>query len=418
MTYSFFWGNKKGNSILETLCFMPKINRKLTEQTIKAAKPKDRPYYLYDTEGLRLQVRPSGKKLWHYKYLYLGKSNTFSIGKYGVKAGEIPSPEARKRCAQVKELLNKGLDPNKYKKEQKSQILQTSENSFESIAREWYSKQSWSTKHAKNILSRLEKDVFIIVGRKPIKEINVRDILSILDKIEKRGALDVAKRINQYCSLIFDYAIIKGICDNNPAAGRAKYIKTRKAKHFPHLQDYELSAFLKRLNIHSSTQMKLAIELLVLTFVRPGELRFAEWREFDLEKKEWLIPCKRMKKNRDHIVPLSKQAIEVIKKLRKSRLEGEVLLFPGMKTNKPFSDVALIKAVKRLSNGKAVPHGMRHTASTILNENSFNSDYIEKQLAHVEENKVRGTYNKAEYLGQRHKMMQWWADYLEEKKNG
>lgn len=388
---------------------MPKLSKRLTELEIRNAKPKEKAYKLYDQDGLRILVRPSGKKVWQYTYKYNGKANVFTVGRYP----QVSSVEARKERDRVRELISNGFDPNQKKQEEKTRRIVETEHTFEKVALDWYSKQTWAPKHAKNIDSRLEKDVFKYIGNKPITDVTVRDIIDILKRVEDRGALDVAKRTGQYCTAIFDHAIIQGLREDNPALGRSRMVKSFKRKNRPHLTEAELPTFVKKLeSFEGKRTIYLMVKLLMLTFVRPGELRKAEWKEFDFDKKLWLIPAGRMKMSRDHVVPLSKQALEVVEELHHITSNTQ-FLFPGANWNKPISDVGLLKSVKKLSDAKATPHGFRHTASTILNENGYNSDYIEAQLAHVEENKVRGTYNKAQYLEPRKEMMQWWADYLD-----
>ena len=388
---------------------MPKLNRKLTEKEILNAKPKEKPYRLYDDGGLTILVRPQGAKIWQYRYRLNGKQNIYTIG----KVGEIETAEARERRDEAKKLVDKGHDPNTTKKDLQLAARWQADHSFERVAREWYSKQNWAPKHAKNILSRMEKDVFKVIGRKPINQITARDIVTIIQDIEARGALDVAKRIAQYCTQVFDYALVMNLCEHNPASGRGKLIKSRPVQHRPHLKESELPDFIKGLAKVKTNRMTLAVRLLALTFVRPGELRGARWDEIDWENKLWSIPAARMKMKRDHIVPLSEQALRLFGELKQLTGRYEYIL-PGRKANKPVTDVALIKVVRALTNGKGRPHGFRHTASTILNEQGYSSDHIEMQLAHVEENKVRGTYNKALYLDARRKMMQDWANYLDE----
>ena len=393
---------------------MPKINRKLTEAEIKNAHPKDKAYKLYDEGGLQLFIRPSGTKVWQYPYSLQGKRNIYTIGKYGHGAGLIAAGDARKERDRVKSLVTKGISPNQTKEDQKITTIQIAKNTFESLGREWIAKQTWAEKHGKNIRSRLEKDVFHEIGHKPISEVTVKDIIHILKKIEARGAYDVAKRINQYCTAIFDFAILQDLCENNPALGRSKLVKSVRRQNRPHLTEAQLPDFMRKLEgYNGKPSFKLMVKLLALTFVRPGELRGARWEEVDEEKALWSIPAARMKMSRDHLVPLSRQALYIIQQLREISGHTE-LLFPSTVRNRnPLSDVAIIKAVKYFTDNKAVPHGFRHTASTILNERSFNADHVEAQLAHVEENKVRGAYNKAQYLEPRREMMQWWSDFLD-----
>jgi integrase len=398
---------------------MPKIIKKLTDLEIRNAKPRDKDYKLYDEGALRLLIRKSGTKVWQYPYTLHGKANVFTIGQYP----QTGASEARKLRDEAKQLVKQGLDPNKDKKDKYWANMSDTELAFEKIAREWHSKQVWNPKHAQNIIRTLEVDVFPYIGKKPINEVNAQDILKILRIMEDRNALDVAKRVNQRCTAIFDYAIVKGICDNNPATGRARVIKARKVKHRPHLTDDQLPGFIDALeNYRGTKKVKLAMKLLLLTFVRPGELRHARWGEIDEEKAEWRIPAERMKMKRPHLVPLSTQSLDVLSKLKE--ITGKsVFLFPSSKKPEvPISDVTLTKLLIILGyvgNKKIVPHGMRATASTILNEvGQFKPDVIERQLAHVEKNKVRAAYHHAEYLSERKEMMQWWGHYLQQAKEG
>ncbi|MBS1773055.1 MAG: tyrosine-type recombinase/integrase [Bacteroidetes bacterium] len=397
---------------------MPRINRKLSDTELRNAKARDKDYKLYDEGGLRLLVRKTGTKVWQYPYKLYGKANVYTIGQYP----QIGAAEARRMRDDVRLLVQKGLDPNKDKEERYWANMPDTELAFEKIAREWYSKQVWDKKHASNILRTLETDVFPKIGKKPINEVNAQDILRILRAIEERGALDVAKRVNQRCTAIFDYAIVKGICDNNPAMGRAKIIQNRKVKHRPHLSEEQLPEFLKAMDSYrGSKKVKFAMQFLMLTFVRPGELRNARWRDINKEKAEWQIPAEQMKMKRPHIVPLSTQALAILADLEKITGKSE-LLFPSSKNhNNPISDVTLTKVLiimGYIGEKKVVPHGMRATASTILNEKGqFRPDVIERQLAHVEKNKVRAAYHHAEYLIERKQMMQWWGNYLNSVKD-
>lgn len=398
---------------------MPKIAKRLTDRAIDATPIKNKDYKLYDGEGLCLLIRKSGTKVWQYPYSYNGKRSVYTIGQFkkGV-AGHVSLQEARQARYKVKVLLDEGVNPNIHKQTNinaPAEIMTT----FEAIALEWHSKGVWVKKHANNILSSLENDVFPYIGYKQIKELTTHDIILILSKVEERDALDVAKRICQRCEAIFDYAILKGLCDSNPAAGRAKYIKTRKTKHRPHLKEAQLPEFLNKLDVyHGREYIRYAMNLLILTFVRPGELRNSRWEEFDLDKAVWHIPAHRMKMDRDHIVPLSSQAIDILAKLHTATGNSD-LLFPSVKSpHKPISDVTLTKVLRIMgyTGDVVVPHGFRHTASTILNEHRFAPDVIERQLAHKDKDKIRGTYNHAEYLAERTRMMQWYSDHMDELK--
>lgn len=395
---------------------MARIAQRLTDKNIQNAQPKLKDYKLYDGEGLQLLIRATGKKVWQYPYKFRNKTTIYTIGEYKKnKPGSIGLAQARTIKHEVKNLLEQGTDPNEHKSLQRA--VGELDTTFESLGLEWHSKGTWVPKHAKNILRSLENDVFSFIGNKQITEITRRDIVSILAKVEKREAYDVARRICQRCEAIFDYAMDKGVCDSNPASGRAKTVKSPRRKNRPHLKENQVGEFLVKLDdYHGKNYVRLAMKLLVLTFVRPGELRKARWEEFDLENALWSIPAKRMKMKRDHKVPLSKQAIAILEELRVVTGKGD-FLFPGLRSpHKPISDVTLLKVLKIMGyvgNKKIVPHGFRHTASTILNEHQHNYDAIERQLSHVEKNSVRRAYNHAEYMEQRQTMMQWYADYLE-----
>lgn len=403
---------------------MPKIKRKLTEAEIKNAKPKERDYKLYDEAGLYLLVRTSGSKVWRLPYKMKKEAgaekahyNMYTLGRYP----EMGSAEARRLRDEVKAMVREGIDPNKAKEAKKLDNLGHAERTFEYIAREWFMRQTWVEKHRKNIERTFEKDVFPRIGSMQIDKITPRDIIKVIEEIAGRDAPDVAQRISQHSTKVFDYAINKSLCDYNPAQGRSSVIKKEKVKHRPHLIESEIPEFLNKLdNYQGGKLVQLSLKLLMLTFVRPGELRNARWEEFDEANALWRIPAHRMKMDKPHTVPLSKQALETLKELRK--LSGHTdFLFPGQRgSDKPISDVTMLKAFKIMGyvgDKKIVPHGMRGTASTILNENGFNRDAIERQLAHTEKNKIRRAYNHSEYLEDRKAFMQWYADHLDKLKS-
>lgn len=414
---------------------MTRLVRRLSDTECRKAKPQNRDYKLYDEGNLRLVVRKSGSKVWQYPYKLHGKENIYTIGQYPV----IGLSDARKIRDEIRATVAQGLSPNREKAAQKAQIAANTENSFEAIAREWHGKQVWDAKHTKVVLRTLENNAFPYIGALPIHKVTAHDILYMLRKMEERNALDMARRVNQRCVDVFEYAIVKKLCDNNPALGRSKAIKSGERKHRPHLYAKYIPEFLRGLETYrGSTKVKLAMQLLWLTFVRPGELRHAKWEDFDEENAMWRIPAEQMKMKRPHLVPLSTQALQILKQLRP--ITGRTkFLFPGEKnTAKPISDVALLKVLIILGFHKDshklklnkeqleaikqtgrtfVPHGIRGTASTILNENGkYKPDVIERQLAHIERNNVRAAYNHAEYLDERTEMMQWWGDYLDKAK--
>jgi len=388
---------------------------KLTDKAIKNAQPADTIQKLSDGHGLTLVIHPNGSKYWVYRYRYLGKEKSLALGIYP----EVGLAEARLRLGEARKLVANGQDPSEVRKSSKRQAMIGAENSFEVIAREWMDAKAhgWVPRYAGYLRRRMENDLFPKLGTRPIKDITAPEVLSVLRIIERRGALDLANRALQYCGQVFMYAIATGRADRNPAADLRGALKTPVKKHFAHLKATELPEFLKRVRAYDGhPQTKLAVTLLMLTFVRTTELRGAKWDELDLDKAEWRIPAQRMKMRRDHIVPLSRQAKAAFKELQ--RLNGNwQYVFPNPhNTFKCMSENAVLYALYRMGyHSRATGHGFRHTASTALNESGlFGSDVIERQLAHVHSDKVRGVYNHAQYLPERRKMMQWWADYLDE----
>ncbi|MDH5231335.1 MAG: tyrosine-type recombinase/integrase [Gammaproteobacteria bacterium] len=390
----------------------------LTEVLIKKAKPKDRQYKMADGRGMYLLITPAGKKYWRMKYRYSGKEKVYSIGVYP----EVKLADARKERDRAKKLLKKHQDPVESRREEKRQVAVNHENVFEVVAREWHEqkKEAWSEDHAKQVLKSLENEVFPHIGSRPIAEIDAPTIIEVVRKVEKRGALDVASRILQRIKAVFRYAIISKIPGVlvNPAADLSEILKSRPVIHRPALAENDIPDFFERLNNYDGHEAtKLALELVILTFVRSSELRGARWEEFNFDRLEWRIPAERMKMNKEHIVPLSRQSVAVLEKLKPLTAKHD-LLFPGQnKRDVPISENTLLYAMYRMGyHSRATVHGFRATASTILNENGFNSDVIERQLAHYERNKVRAAYHRSEYLADRKDMMQWWGDFLDGKR--
>jgi len=388
---------------------------KLTDRAIKNAKPTDSIRKLSDGSGLTLVLYPNGSKYWVYRYRFLGKEKTLSLGIYP----EVGLKEARSKLSEVRKRVSNGEDPSEVRKALKRQAMISAENSFEAIAREWLAAKTPGLvpRYAKYLRRRLENDLFSKMGNRPIKDITAPEVLSVLRTIEARGASDLANRVLQYCGQVFLYAIATGRADRNPAADLKGALKTPVKKHFAHLKAIELPEFVEKVEAYDGhLQTKLAVKLLLLTFVRTIELRGATWEEIDLDKAEWRIPASRMKMRRDHLVPLSRQAVAAFKELQ--RLNGNWKhVFPNPQNPvKHMSENAILYALYRMGyHSRATGHGFRHTASTVLNETGlFHGDVIERQLAHVASNKVRGIYNHAQYLSERQNMMQWWADYLDE----
>lgn len=390
---------------------MPKS---LSDATVRNAKPKSKPYKISDGEGLFLLVLPSGAKYWRLKYFFGGKEKLLALGVYP----EITLIEARERRSQARKALAHGSDPAEVKKEAKRQATLKASNSFETLAREWLEKRnhhlSESTREVK--LRRLEAYVLPKLGSKPIADISAADVLAMVRTVESRGKLELARRVMQITGQVFMYAIATGRADRNPVPDLRGAIQTPRVGHHAYLKEAELPDFLKKLEAYDGhPQTKLALRMLLLTFVRTTELRAAEWTEINWDKAEWRIPAERMKMKQTHIVPLSRQALATLRQLQKVSGHRDYV-FPNSHNPGTFmSENTMLYALYRMGyHSRTTGHGFRSTASTILNEHGFRPDVIERQLAHSERNNVRAAYNHAQYLPERREMMQWWADYLEE----
>lgn len=384
----------------------------LTDTKIKSLKPKTKAYKLADANGLYIYVTPKGSKYWRQKYRINGREKLLSHGEYPFTS----LGDARRLRDEARTLIKQGIDPALKKKT----LTADKKNSFETIARQWHDKQtpSWSDNHTQKVLVSLEKDIFPKVGSTPIKGITTPMLLDALRQIEKRGALEQARRVSQRCDSVFNYAIAAGLLDYNPAQGIQSALVKPKKRNYNTITAKELPAFifaLKAVNAHPV--VKLATEMLMLTFVRTGELIGAQWHEFDIENQLWEIPSERMKKKRSHLVPLSGRAIEILQELKQYTGHRKWVFASPSKPKMPISNNAILQVIRRMGYaGKMTGHGFRHLASTVLNELGHNRDAIERQLAHVD-GSVRGVYNKAEYLSSRIKFMEEWAKYLKQKES-
>lgn len=391
----------------------------LKDLTIKSAKPREKAYKLSDEKGLYLFIKPNGSKAWRLKYRFLGKEKSLSFGLYP----DVTLADAREARDNARKLLAKDIDPGIAKQVSKRSARDAAENSFEMIAREWFTKFStkWSSNHGERLLRRLEKDIFPWIGSRPISEITAPELLTVLRRMENRGAIETAHRAHQNCGQIFRYAIATGRAERDPSADLKGAIPPAKKKH--HASIIKPSAIGELLRAIDGYQghfvTKCALRLAPLVFVRPGELRHAEWKEIDFANAEWRIPAEKMKMRVEHIVPLSTQAIAILRELQALTGNGKYIL-PSIRSSKrAMSENTVLGALRRLgyTSDEMTGHGFRSMASTLLNEQGWNSDAIERQLAHGERNTVRAAYNYAEYLPERKKMMQKWADYLEKLKN-
>ncbi|MES9942094.1 MAG: integrase arm-type DNA-binding domain-containing protein [Candidatus Thiodiazotropha sp. 6PLUC2] len=390
----------------------------LTDSAIRNAKPKEKNYKLADGGGLYLLVTTKGGKWWRLDYRFNGKRKTLSMGVYP----DVTLKSARDRRAEAKTQLADGIDPGETRKATKAS--KSDADGFEAVAREWWGKRepTWSKTHSSRIIQRLEKDVFPWIGNRPIREISAPELLTILRRIENRGALETAHRIHQSCGQIFRYAVATGRAQRDPSADLKGALPPTRQRHHASITEPKKIGELLRVieGYEGSLVTRCALQLASLTFVRPGELRHAEWSEINLEKAEWRIPPEKMKMRTLHIVPLSTQALAVLNEIKPLTGRGKYV-FPGVRTNRrPMSENTVNAALRRLGYTKEemTGHGFRSMASTILNEQGWHRDAIERQLAHAERNSVRAAYNYAEHMPERIKMMQWWADYLDNLKTG
>jgi len=385
----------------------------LSELAIKGLKAKTGPFKVFDENGLFMLVSPTGGKYWRFRYKHGGKEKCLALGVYP----EIALKAARDKRDEARQQLREGKDPANLKRIEKLKSYINPDDTFESVSREWITqrKDKWSDSHAQNILHRLKTDVFPKFGSRPVREVTTMELLAMLKSIEARGAIDIAHRARSYCGQIFRYAIATGRAERDLAADLRGALRSVNPKSHARLEEKELPTFFRMLEKYDGDeQTRIALKLLIHTFVRTTELRGARWEEIDFEKRIWEIPAERMKMKEKHFVPLSDQVIALFRAQQRSTHNREHV-FPNR--NKPtqfISENTLLYAIYRMGyHSRATGHGFRATASTILNENGFNRDVIERQLAHAERNSVRAAYNYAQYIPERRKMMQWWSDHLD-----
>ena len=386
----------------------------LTDTSVKQAKPLESPIKLADGNGLYLLLSPSGSKLWRWKYRVAGKEKLMAIGAYPT----ISLADARAARDQARKQLAINVDPMQERKTAKRAKLVAAGNSFEVVARLWWAhwKSDRSTHHVDSVLRRLEADVFPVIGTRQVDQIEAPELVSMAKAIAKRGALDIAKRALQTSGQVFRYAIANGYATRNPVVEfrPGDVLPSRKKTNYARLEGKELPELLRSIEAYQGSAVtRLALKLMAMTFVRTSELIQARWTEFDLDGARWDIPASRMKMKTPHIVPLSTQAVEVLRTLQLVSGQG-ALLFPGERDHdKPMSNNTLLGALARMGyKHRMTGHGFRGIASTLLHEMGFDHAHIELQLAHQQRNQVSASYNHALYLSQRVTMMQHWSDYL------
>ncbi|AME26253.1 tyrosine-type recombinase/integrase [Burkholderia sp. PAMC 26561] len=392
----------------------------LSDASIRNAKAGPKPVKLSDGGGLFLLLNPNGSRLWRLKYRFAGKEKLMAFGAYP----DVSLKDARESRDDARRQLAAGHDPGEARKASKAAATARACNSFEVIAREWFelTKAKWESEYANLVLRRLESDIFPLLGGRPIAEITPLELLTVLRRIEQRGANDLTRRVLQKCGQVFRYAVVTGRAPRDPTTDLRDALKPVQKQHYASIQDPKAVGELMRAmrDYLGAFETKCALLLGILTFVRPGELRKAEWLEFDREQAEWRIPASRMKMKEQHIVPLSTQALAVLNDLHVATGHGRYL-FPSIRTSsRPMSENTVNAALRRLgyTREEMTGHGFRSTASTLLNELGWPSDAIERQLSHGERDEVRSAYNFAEYLPVRRTMMQAWADHLDTLERG
>ena len=394
----------------------------LNDRQIRNAKPTEagKKAKLFDGGGLYLEVTPAGGKIFRLKYRIDGKEKTLTIGKYPA----VSLSEARQAAENARRLLVSGQDPSEAKQQEKRERQAAALNTFESIARRWHTDNlhRWKENHAARIISDFEKDVFPAIGEIQITEISVSDVKAVISAIIARGATVTAEKVRQWIGAVYQYAAMLEITDRNPVAVLRGHFEQAKTDHRPALPREELTEFFCRLILAEiEPQNRIALILNMLTFLRSTELRGGQWNEIDFDAAMWTVPAQRMKHEKTapkppHAVPLADWTLELLAELKE--ITGNTpFLFPSRtKTDGFISDATISRIIERMGyKGRVTPHGFRALASSILNEQGYNPDAIERQLAHVEEDRIRAAYNRADYMDERREMMQWYSDYLRER---
>ncbi len=388
----------------------------LTDTSVRNAKPRSKPYKIYDSGGLFLLITPTGNKWWRLKFRYDGKEKLLSLGVYPA----VTLKDARVRRDQERKNIAFDVDPSMHRKAAKLAKADSNKNTFEVVAREWFEKRSsiWADTHSEKVIRRLEVDIFPWVGKRPVGEIKAHELLDAIRRIEKRGAIDTAHRALQNCGQILRYAVATGRAERDCSTDLRGALSPIKEGHFAALTDPKsIGSLLRAMDDYNGNLVtRCALRFAPLVFVRPGELRNAEWNEIDLQKAEWNIPAERMKMREPHLVPLSRQALEVLEELNPLTGNGRYVFPSAISSQRPMSENAILGALRRMGIGKdeMSGHGFRAMARTILDEVlHVRPDYIEHQLAHAVRDPNGRAYNRTAHLEERRKMMQQWADYLD-----
>ena len=393
----------------------------LTDVAIRKAKPADKTQRLFDGRGMYLELSPTGGKWWRLKYRFAGREKRLSLGTYP----DTGLAEAREKRDAARKLLAAGVDPGEQRKAAKAAGEERAANSFEVIAREWHAKQSatWVELHASRIMLRLENDVFPWLGSRPIADVTAKELLATVNRIVDRGAVESAHRVLQNCGQVLRYAIATGRAERNPAADlRGALPPVKQTHHAAIIEPNAIGGLLRAMDAYNGSLVtKCALRLAPLVFVRPGELRQAEWAEFDLDGAQWNIPAEKMKMREPHLVPLAQQAVAILRELHPLTGRGRYVFPSARSPQRPMSNNAVLSALRRMgyATDEMSGHGFRAMARTVLDEVlHFRPDYIEHQLAHAVKDPNGRAYNRTAYLPERRKMMAGWADYLDSLKVG
>lgn len=391
----------------------------LTDTAIRKAKPADKPQRMFDGGGLYLEVSPAGGKLWRWKYRVNGKEKRLALGSYP----DTGLADARGKRDTARKLLAAGIDPGEHRKAEKAAGEERATNSFEVIAREWMGRQTWVDDYRVKLESRMTNDVFPYIGKRPVAELSAPEFLQAARRIEERGAVESAHRALQVCGQVMRYAIATGRAERNPVVDLRGALTSPQVQHHAAITDpNELGGLLRAIEGYSGDPTtRAALKLSALLFVRPGELRHAEWSEFDLDAGEWNIPAGKMKMRQPHLVPLCEQAVAILRELQPLTGRGRYVFPGGRSPRRPMSNNAINAALRRMGYGTdaMTAHGFRATARTILDEVlGYRVDYIEHQLAHAVKDPNGRAYNRTAHLPERRKMMQGWANYLDNLRAG
>lgn len=389
----------------------------LSDAKIKAANPQEKDYKIYDQRGLYLLIKKSGAKYWRMKYRFAGKEKTLALGVYP----EISLKKAREKTDEARQKVQDNIDPVEERKSNKQSLIEEVKNKFETIANDWLkmSKTKWSDGHYTTVENILTKDILLEVGKKSIADITTPELLSAIRLIEDRNALETAAKARKICSQIFRYAISLGITTTNPAASLVDVMQKKTVRHMPAITDpKDFGKLLVAIYVYEGSPIvKCGLKISPILFQRPGEIRHMEWKEINWEENRWEIPASKMKMRQDHIVPLPKQAIEILKEIEHLTCRCKYVFPNYRKGDRPMSENAVRVALRTMGfdNDTITPHGFRATARTLLDEVlQYRIDWIEQQLSHTVKDSTGRAYNRTKHLAGRTEMMQAWADYLDQ----